>query len=621
LTVALAQCPGVQVDLAPYNAVGAIMRNRMASAGCALLLSMAIAVAMASSLSLAAGPATAPAANERIKQLIQLLGSPDPTERDQAQASLIQIGEPARADLKAAQAGDDPAIAQGAAAVILQLPWYTADDPPAVKQLMADYGSQSVDKRCAVVDQLGNMPDGGFRVLFRIIANEPSDEVRWAIVAEIEAREEPAQKVAARSVPASADSPPLLALAGWAWFDFDPNKGLDYYQRSFDQLKRSPQAAADDPDSPMLGPLGPLYVADVALHHYDQAADVLRVQLHQFKVVPPRNSHYEDLLFRLFALHADYGPLTGYADDCALAGDKLNEPLFLYCRSRIAQRMMQPEQASALRTKALAAAAGDLDVAEDTAVMLTDYGWDDLATQQWMAIENTLAGGNGPNGDDLSDAHFALAAILARDGDDKQAADEGQTGLDLLSPQARQALETPNAAGSLTMTPEPMDNILIDQRWWALKAARGENNAKKVAENLDALVKANPNSTDIVQDAVQQLTAAGRPAEAQAMFNRLYVKMRSAVDADPGCAMYMNNLAWFCAQSGQRLEEADTLARRAVAAMPNEASYIDTLAYCEYKLHRPAEAVRLETIALSIDRNSFVMIEALDRYRAAEAGG
>jgi tetratricopeptide (TPR) repeat protein len=290
----------------------------------------------------------------------------------------------------------------------------------------------------------------------------------------------------------------------------------------------------------------------------------------------------------------------------------------MYCQSRIALRLMKPGEAEDLRAKAFAAANASWSIAYDTGETLANRGWTDLAVPQLEAFARLPPGPGGPPPAIVSNARFELASIATRDGDDEQAAADEQAAMNLLSPQEQQSLARVNPGGG-PMPPVALDAINSQVHWSRLTAAKKKNDAEAIKTELDHLVALSPTNADVVQDMVPLLKAAGRDGDAQAAFSRVYGTLRPNLDADPGNAMYMNDLAWFCAQCGERLEEADDLARKAVAAAPHEAAFIDTLAFCEYRLNRFEEAVRFETIALSIDKGDFVMLQALERFRAAAA--
>jgi tetratricopeptide (TPR) repeat protein len=372
-------------------------------------------------LSRSAIPTTQPSNDTRINQAIQLLGSPDPTEREQAQQALVELESQddlaVRAALNAAKNSDDPAIAQGAAGEFNLFPWYEPSDPPEIRDLLKDYGALPVypqglgdgNSRLGVINRLSTQGDAGVKAMFRIIIRESTDNARWLLMDHIARSVTPARLAAARALPVDWDSAPLLTLEGWGWFELDMVKSTNYFQRAFDLLRASPQDAGSD----LLFLTGQLYRGDRQLHRNAQAAEVLRMEISQ----NPRN---DGPIFDLFALHAEAGPLPGYDADLTLAGAKLDSPLLLYCRSRIATRMMDLEQAETYRLQALKAAALSPQVARETAFALTDRGWYDFAEPQLNAFIAM-----GPNLDETSEmgARLRLANIYTSRGDYAKAAE------------------------------------------------------------------------------------------------------------------------------------------------------------------------------------------------------
>jgi predicted Zn-dependent protease len=57
----------------------------------------------------------------------------------------------------------------------------------------------------------------------------------------------------------------------------------------------------------------------------------------------------------------------------------------------------------------------------------------------------------------------------------------------------------------------------------------------------------------------------------------------------------MNNLAFLLAQSGDSLDEAVNLARKAVSKAPGNAAYLDTLGFVYLKHNRSDEALQIFT--------------------------
>ncbi|MBD8067068.1 SEL1-like repeat protein [Devosia sp. PTR5] len=79
-------------------------------------------------------------------------------------------------------------------------------------------------------------------------------------------------------------------------------------------------------------------------------------------------------------------------------------------------------------------------------------------------------------------------------------------------------------------------------------------------------------------------------------------KFRQVIELDGALrAEAENALAWMLAADGERLGEAETLARAAVAASPEEANYLDTLAWVLHRSGQQEEALDLATKAVALD--------------------
>lgn len=119
----------------------------------------------------------------------------------------------------------------------------------------------------------------------------------------------------------------------------------------------------------------------------------------------------------------------------------------------------------------------------------------------------------------------------------------------------------------------------------------------------------------------------GRLAEAEQEFRKL-------IAAEPENADPMNSLAYMLADRGLRLPEAVELAQRALALEPGNPSYLDTLGWAQFKQGRTAEAVAsLSKAAEMLTGNSVIQdhygdalaksgkkAEALAAYQRALAG-
>jgi tetratricopeptide (TPR) repeat protein len=154
--------------------------------------------------------------------------------------------------------------------------------------------------------------------------------------------------------------------------------------------------------------------------------------------------------------------------------------------------------------------------------------------------------------------------------------------------------------------------------WRYLRAARTAGDHKKLREHLDVLKDLSPANTDIVIDVVPLLKEAGQPEAARAMFDKTYKQIRDIVDANPGEPEPMNNLAWLCSRSGERLPEALEMATKAITLDPDNAAYLDTAAEANFRVGNIDEAIRLETKGLEGRPNDKFMREQLERFKAAK---
>jgi tetratricopeptide (TPR) repeat protein len=163
------------------------------------------------------------------------------------------------------------------------------------------------------------------------------------------------------------------------------------------------------------------------------------------------------------------------------------------------------------------------------------------------------------------------------------------------------------------------DNDFAEMHWRYLRAARTAGDHKKLREHLDVLKNLSPANTDIVIDVVPLLKEAGQPEAARAMFDKTYKQIRDIVDANPGEPEPMNNLAWLCSRSGERLPEALEMATKAITLDPDNAAYLDTAAEANFRVGNIDEAIRLETKGLQGRPNDKFMREQLERFKAAKA--
>jgi tetratricopeptide (TPR) repeat protein len=120
-------------------------------------------------------------------------------------------------------------------------------------------------------------------------------------------------------------------------------------------------------------------------------------------------------------------------------------------------------------------------------------------------------------------------------------------------------------------------------------------------------------------DIVPALQDVGRNAEADEIFDAAYAAIRGKVNTAPTDPMPKNNLAWLCACSGKKLDEAVKYSNEAVALDPEDAACLDTQAEAFMRTGNAQRAVEIETHALQIKPEDVYMKKQLERFRAAAA--
>jgi tetratricopeptide (TPR) repeat protein len=119
-----------------------------------------------------------------------------------------------------------------------------------------------------------------------------------------------------------------------------------------------------------------------------------------------------------------------------------------------------------------------------------------------------------------------------------------------------------------------------------ISAGRGAD-AVEMARKALALVPAD--STEEANNALIMLSSAQeRTGDLKAAEDTL----RQVLAKDPNNATALNNLGYFLADHGERLEEALSMIQRAVRAEPSNASYLDSYGWAYYKLGKLKEAER-----------------------------
>jgi hypothetical protein len=134
---------------------------------------------------------------------------------------------------------DDPERRVRAAEILRKLPWYTDRDDKAPAP--SSNATAPADERVqmALLWQISDN-DGGPDVSCASCNEEPSDPVRWFIVALLSGEREPATQKRCWPSDVTADDPPDLVLVGNTLFERDRRRALELFRRAIEAEQRRP---------------------------------------------------------------------------------------------------------------------------------------------------------------------------------------------------------------------------------------------------------------------------------------------------------------------------------------------------------------------------------------------
>jgi tetratricopeptide (TPR) repeat protein len=174
-------------------------------------------------------------------------------------------------------------------------------------------------------------------------------------------------------------------------------------------------------------------------------------------------------------------------------------------------------------------------------------------------------------------------------------------------------LLTPNA------NPSEFEPLLDIGRLVHKTRARGLLEAGKKDEALAEMKlceQISPGNIDLAEDMVPLLKAKGFADEADALYQRAYAVHGPLAEKFPDSPALRNNVAWLCAVSHQRLDEALTHAQKAVELSPNAPSYLDTLAEVHFHKGDRPKAVEFAKKVLELAPSNKLFAERLKHFES-----
>lgn len=567
-----------------------------------------ILVILLSLSALAGEPAPATREANTTWLLIARMGSNNPAAREQAVSQIMSMGRSGREVLVEALNSEDPQVRTVAAGMIVRFGFDEPDDPPGLVDILSQYGRMHATNRAAslgsIADAAGNKAGA---VFLRLIRAEPSDTVRWAMFGYIRRGLARDLFPAPAKFDAGSSRAPNIALAGWAWEKSDYPRALRLYRRCLDTERESPSVDNGEAD----------YVFQALVNtamrdrRYDDAAQVYRVQYARQMHAIDHDDSQANPLDSLFYLHATRGPLADLSSDVEAYASQLHRPQLVYALARLYQdRAGNRVTADALGRIAFASSICAPQQREAVSEFLVNHRWDSLAEAE---LATMLALNPEPGGTNFSNAHLRMGLLRARQDDHLEAGTHKQTALEAI--ERFGGLMTRTRGERQFRGREAMDLMWAEVDWHYFRAAKAAGDTAAMQRHLDKLVAAQPNDEQIVLDIVPLLLESGRKDDAAKLFAKPYASLEMHLLQKPDDPERLNNLAWLCGRSGQRLDVGQRLIEQALAERPDNYAYLDTAAEIQFQLGNVAKAIELEERALRLKPGDPFLREQLERFR------
>ncbi len=539
-----------------------------------------------------------------LQTAITNLAAEDPVTRRQAEQHLRSAGREARSLLLQAAGSADPAIAHAARELLLSIPWFQPDDPPAARRILEGYGAKDADgRRQTIVELADRVGHDAGNLLLRLLTEDPSDAVRWQIVAVLQANRTLISPDLLRELDENADNAPILAARATALTHEtpdDPEAVIVLYRRILELESRNP--------TPDHGALYPIFNYLLGYHlvnrQFDQAAELCRIAIFRALAIAP-DTRTQPIL-RLFALHAAFGPLPGFARDVQDHLPHLEPALQVHAMAEVVRG--SGNWMAAMPMQSLAWSLGS---ESENPLAVADWlmvsGWHRAAQAQLRYLlrqDLTLP--------QQIDIHLRLAHMHGYANEDAVTIAHLQAVLRLLDKFDGILLRGGNRSG--------IEWLREQLHWRQLREAQRKDDRAAMETHVESLLRTMTTDADILGDLVPALEALGRAAEGDRLFDHAYQELKSLIDANPEDPTLHNNMAWLLARTSRRLDEALKFATWATTANPYNSAFLDTLAEIHYRRGNPEQSVELESKALLLSPRDPFMTRQLEKYRTAVEG-
>ncbi|HEX5446476.1 MAG TPA: tetratricopeptide repeat protein, partial [Pirellulales bacterium] len=504
---------------------------------------------------------------------------------------------------------------------LMQVAWVVESDPPEVKSLLEDYESKSEPERVALIQRLAGLEDSdGLAVLCRMVRFEKSlilsKQAAAAIIGQRPTDDESAarrREQTIRRIVGRASRPAAVWLQNYLTGLANPAAAIEPWEKL---VAREERLALDAPQQTRPELVGALRrELAVLLRRSGRAAEADALLL---KIVArePETAATEDLIELLDWLAAQRA-FAAIDQAVARFSERFDdEPLLLYALARIRRAQAKEDLANEAAAKALATNDGRDNGAAahaEVARQLTQRYWSDFAMAELRRVIELAK----PGDRESLLAYYRVGEMLHDQAQDLEAATLLETG----------AAGADEAAREMGIEPPSQFSKLMRARmhfFYACDLASPNDRPKRV-EHLVAALENDPTDADVLialhreKDLEPALRDSTRDKIAKAAD-----EFRSRIQQEPDNPSPYNQLAWLLANTDGDRNEALRCSQKSlelVRADPDstgsEASLLDTLGHCYFALGDFENAVKYQSRAVKLDRQSGLMNKALNEFRAA----
>lgn len=553
-----------------------------------------------------------------IEKLIRDLGDAEFIVRERANNRLAKVGIAAFDALAAAESHADPEVALRARSLLrsMRVRWVHDDDPPEIKQALADYDRlSSVDRGRRIEQELAPLPaDLATAALCRVARYERSGVLSKRAAVAVFDRPPPEGDALAtqlKTIEASLGAstrPAAQWLRSYVAFHRDPAAATVAWDKLAAAESKLLKSAQHDTDRVVAMALWRrLYRMLIA---QNRPSETPRVLAELIELQPAD----ESALMRLVKWLADQQEWSTI-DTVAEKFQKQfqRQPILLYMLAQARKVQGKAESAEQIATQASQLAPEQADVHLTVAYRLQDMGLFPWAEREYRGLID-----RGPPESRYSLAASLRLALMQEDQEQYQAAAATRRKLLELLNENREARQT---MSQLRTSGGDLRELRARLEFAEACHFEKQGNLAKQIEHLEKAVEHDPTDADVLI-ALYRLSKQN-PARREATLKRIRSaanKFESQIttgenaDLSQNATAY-NQYAWLIANTEGDFGKALQYSKLSLEIVPRAAGYLDTLARCYYATGDLENAVAHQAKAVQLEPHSGAISRQLKQFQ------